>query len=267
VSYLPRLNLPFRASRQPWLCARLPALLIALFVLPSCLPSDPRLEPEFVEAESKDLDQISSAPKTLAPEILSSRNFQEAPMLLKKVSSGALPPVSERLPQNPLVVVPMDEIGTYGGTIRRALTGDIVQTAGVSKTLGESLMGFERPLPKSILHNLVESYVYEEGGKAVVFTLRRGLKWSDGVPLTAEKVDDLTIRFRGTKVLGRILSTVSSDIAALPKHYFSKFHPRYNPEMTYAVCRDSMSTAMQLYRPGTPVMSAWMPVAWTANRL
>ena len=44
----------------------------------------------------------------------------------------------------------MDEIGRYGGTIRRALTGDIVQTAGVNKTLSEGLVGYHRPLPTSI---------------------------------------------------------------------------------------------------------------------
>ena len=292
-----RVNLPVVPFRWLWLHARLLVSLIVCLIHPSCLPSDPRLEPRSVVVETKELEQVSSAPKTLDPAILSTRNFREAPTLSAKVSNGDLPPVSERLPENPLVVVPMEEIGEYGGTIRRALTGDIVQTAGVNKTLGESLMGFERPLPNSILHNLAESYVYEEGGRAVVFTLRRGLKWSDGVPLTvddilfwyqdmtldadaraslifpatwlvdgvplmAEKVDDLTIRFRGTNVLGRMLSTLSRDVALLPKHYFAKFHPRYNPEMTYDVCRDSMSTAMQLYRPGTPVMSAWMPVEW-----
>ncbi|MBT4138057.1 MAG: hypothetical protein HOE48_09085 [Candidatus Latescibacteria bacterium] len=42
-------------------------------------------------------------------------------MLTERVRSGALPPVSERLPENPVVIVPMEEIGTYGGTLRRAL--------------------------------------------------------------------------------------------------------------------------------------------------
>jgi len=218
-------------------------------------------------------------------------------MFTEQVKAGSLPPVSERLPKNPLVVVPLDEIGEYGGTIRRALTGDIVQTPGVAKTLGENLMGYERPIPKSILYNLAESHVFEEGGQTALFRIREGTRWSDGVPFTvddilfwyydltmdadartdaafpsswlvdgvplvAEKVDDYTIRFRGRKPLGRMLQTVASDLVAIPKHYFSKFHPKYNPEATYESCRDSTSNAMRLYRPGTPVLSAWRPVEW-----
>ncbi len=222
-------------------------------------------------------------------------------MLSERVRRGDLPAVSERLPTNPLVVVPVSEIGEYGGTIRRALTGDIVQTPGVSKTLGENLMGYERPLPKRILLNLSDSLFYEDDGHAAVFRIRKGIRWSDGVPFTvddilfwyedmmldsdarsaasfssfhlvdgvplvAEKIDDHTIRFRGRKPLGRIRQAFATDLSAMPKHYFSKFHPRCNPETTYEACRDSTSNAMRLYRPGTPVLSAWMPVEWARGQ-
>ncbi len=49
--------------------------------------------------------------------------FSEAPMLAKLVEQGKLPPVEERLPRNPLVVTPYEEVGQYGGTWRRAWTG------------------------------------------------------------------------------------------------------------------------------------------------
>ena len=42
--------------------------------------------------------------------------FGEAPMLAELVKAGQLPPVEERLPQNPVVVQPIDEIGKYGGS-------------------------------------------------------------------------------------------------------------------------------------------------------
>ena len=38
----------------------------------------------------------------------------EAPMLAEMVKAGELPPLEERLPENPLVEVPVSEIGTYG---------------------------------------------------------------------------------------------------------------------------------------------------------
>jgi peptide/nickel transport system substrate-binding protein len=263
-----------------------------------CMPPD-RMDSDLdADASSQvESEQTSSAPTELDPRVLANRTFGEAPMFSEQVKAGTLPPVSERLPKNPLVVVPLDQIGDYGGTIRRALTGDIVQTPGVGKTLGENLMGYERPIPKSILYNLAESHVFDEGGHTAVFRIREGTRWSDGVPFTvddilfwyydmtmdadartdaafpsswlvdgvplvAEKVDDYTIRFRGRKPLGRMLQTVASDLVAIPKHYFAKYHPRYNPEATYESCRDSTSNAMRLYRPGTPVLSAWRPVEW-----
>jgi len=275
------------------------AALVLLFV--SCMPPDTLQDSDTEVGPSVEAVQTTTAPLTLDPTILDQRSFGEAPMLAEHVQSGGLPPVSERLPQAPLIIVPLDEIGTYGGTIRRALTGDIVQTPGVSKTLGENLMGYERPIPQSILLNLAQSYTFEDSGRAAVFKIRDGIKWSDGVPFTvedilfwyndmtlnadareatalpssyivdgvplvAEKVDDHRIRFRGRKPLGRMLHTVASDLVAMPKHFFAKFHPTYNADVTYETCRDSTTNAMRLYRPGTPVLSAWRPVEWTRGQ-
>src|SRR5215471_14518501 len=39
------------------------------------------------------------------------------------VKAGKLPPVQERIGQDPLVVKPLREIGKYGGTWRRGFTG------------------------------------------------------------------------------------------------------------------------------------------------
>ena len=284
--------MPFRISTF--------TLLLGCVFLSACLPAD-RGRLGSSEAEKVSETQKTTAPLEIDPAILRNRSFGEAPMLADRVRRGELPPVSERLPENPLIVVPLDEIGQYGGSIRRALTGDIVQTPGVSKTLGENLMGYERPLPTRILHNLAESHHFEEGGRIALFKIRKGIRWSDGMPFTVddilfwyydmtvnddardaplfptswlvdgkplpmEKVDDYTLKFTSDKPLGRILYTVSSDIVALPKHYFAKFHPRYNPDATYESLRDSTTRAQQLYRPGTPTLSAWMPVEWSRGQ-
>ena len=45
-----------------------------------------------------------------------SGRYQEAPMLRERVEAGELPPVEERLPDEPLVVE-MPEVGEYGGSI------------------------------------------------------------------------------------------------------------------------------------------------------
>lgn len=39
---------------------------------------------------------------------------KEAPMLAELVKAGKLPPLEKRLPEKPLVEVPVSEIGTYG---------------------------------------------------------------------------------------------------------------------------------------------------------
>src|SRR5699024_11197033 len=44
----------------------------------------------------------------------------EAPVLAEKVAAGELPPLEERLPTTPSVVEPLEQIGQYGGTFRRA---------------------------------------------------------------------------------------------------------------------------------------------------
>ena len=46
--------------------------------------------------------------------------FGEAPALAELVKAGKLPPVRERIPEEPMVVKPLHSIGKYGGTWRRA---------------------------------------------------------------------------------------------------------------------------------------------------
>ncbi|MGO8126842.1 ABC transporter substrate-binding protein, partial [Rhizobium ruizarguesonis] len=40
--------------------------------------------------------------------------FKEADIMKTKVSSGALPALKDRLPENPLVVKPVESVGKYG---------------------------------------------------------------------------------------------------------------------------------------------------------
>ncbi len=44
--------------------------------------------------------------------------YNEAPMLNVLVENGTLPPVEERVPTNPMLIQPVDEVGVYGGTWR-----------------------------------------------------------------------------------------------------------------------------------------------------
>ena len=150
------------------------SLVLALMMF-GCLASDPDLEP-LTETEKEEKithrEIITSAPLKIDPEIIAERSFKEAPMSAAKVK--ALPPVSERLPDNPLVVVPLEEIGQYGGTIRRALVSDIAQTQGPVKAFNDNLMGYERPYPpKSIQLNLADHFELSDDGKTAIVNIRK----------------------------------------------------------------------------------------------
>jgi len=240
---------------------------------------------------------VVEAPQEIDPGILARREFGEAPMLLERVNAGELPSVADRLPENPRVIMPVNEIGRYGGTVRRVLSADIIEEDEVYKTMTAGLMVFERPLPNSIELNMAESFEYKDDGKVAVFTLRRGLKWSDGEPLTTadflfwyedmtfdedartlalfpsewlidgepirmEAVDERTLRFSAPKPMGRLLHALCKDPIAYPKHTLAKFHPRYNPDATYADFRARTSEARLIMEPGIPVMSAWRSTEW-----
>ena len=71
--------------------------------------------------------------------------YQEAPMLANLVAKGELPPVEERLPVNPLVIEPYEQIGTYGGIIRGAHRGPS-DAAGYYRVVREPLVNYDSML-------------------------------------------------------------------------------------------------------------------------
>ena len=50
--------------------------------------------------------------------------YKEAPMLDDMVTAGTLLPVDQRLPPTPVVLDPVEEVGTYGGTRDAASLAD-----------------------------------------------------------------------------------------------------------------------------------------------
>jgi len=187
--------------------------------------------------------------------------FQEAPELRIKVAAGELPPVEERLPEEPLVVKPVEEIGQYGGTWHRA-TRPADVWAFYSYGIKECLVRYS-PDFTHIVPNLAKSWEISEDGKSITFYLRKGMKWSDGAPFTSddfifwweditlndeltpvkpdlfiiggelgkmEKIDDYTFKISFAKPYGMFLEKLADTRAGIqyaPKHYLKKFHPKY----------------------------------------
>ena len=60
---------------------------------------------------------IAAASLCLSLGSANAQNYSESPSLAAQVSSGALPPVEERLPVNPAVMEPLESIGDYSENI------------------------------------------------------------------------------------------------------------------------------------------------------
>ena len=110
--------------------------------------------------------------------------YNEAPMLKEQVQSGLLPPVEERLPENPLVITPLREVGKYGGTWVRWTT---------SRDWGyiRMLMYGHSPIRwvddgLVIEPNWIESWEANDTATVWTMKIRKGTRWSDGHPLTTE---------------------------------------------------------------------------------
>ena len=112
--------------------------------------------------------------------------FQEAPMLAALVASGDLPPVEERLPTNPLVIQPADGIGEYGGTWFRAFTGP-ADGQNMERPLKDHLLFYNTGMT-DVQPNIAESWTVNDDATEFTFTLREGLKWSDGDDFTTDDV-------------------------------------------------------------------------------
>src|SRR3989442_41138 len=114
------------------------------------------------------------------------KNLKEAPQLAALVKAGKLPPVAERIGQDPLVIKPLHEIGKYGGTWRGGFTGPADFWNGYRCCSGPDHLLFWDYTGDKVTPNIARGYEMQDGGRTLVLHLRRGMKWSDGRPFTAD---------------------------------------------------------------------------------
>ena len=115
------------------------------------------------------------------------KTFKEAPMLAELVKAGKLPPVEQRLPEPAelMVVKPLKEIGKYGGRWRRGFTGPADNENGNRIVSTDKILMFDYTGNK-VMPSLVKDWRQSDDGKLTAIFLRKGLKWSDGQPFTAD---------------------------------------------------------------------------------
>lgn len=197
--------------------------------------------------------------------------YHESPMLTALVEAGELPPVEERLPTNPRLVEPFKEVGEYGGAMRMGFVGNNPGWGGLWYVTGWENLASWAPDFSGAVPNIAESWEVSDDVREYTFHLREGMKWSDGVPFTAddimfyiedvlfneelspagpsadwlpregaeefraEKIDDYTVKFIFANPYGTFLYTLPQwngrHITWFPKHYLSQFHADYNPDV------------------------------------
>ena len=222
--------------------------------------------------------------------------YEEAPMLKEKVEAGELPPVEERLPENPLVIEPLREIGKYGGTWHR------FGTAENWAFFREALIGhsFTRFVDDGLrlIPNLLESWESNEDKSVWTLHFRKGVKWSDGEPFTVDdvlfwwndmvlhpghtaplfdmyksagevmemqKVDDFTLKYVFSAPAPLLIKRIAINPKTgqfghqvVPSHYLKQFHPDYSEE--YDTFETFDEKREYWHNVDCPVLTAWMPV-------
>jgi peptide/nickel transport system substrate-binding protein len=196
---------------------------------------------------------------------------KEAPMLADKVKSGALPSVDQRLPAEPMLLEPVDELGQYGGTLMYMTTGALPGNF-VLMDYDENFLKYSREGTTAQRPNLLTSYEWNDDATECVLNWRKGIKWSDGEPLTAndwvwywenmvldenvgvppptgshvrgekmilEKIDDYTLKctFSGPNplflpVITRGGGDRGTCYQVLPAHFMEQFHYKFNSALS-----------------------------------
>jgi peptide/nickel transport system substrate-binding protein len=139
------------------------------------------------ESESASDPKASTAVKeaTTAPV---AKSGKEAPMLTKLVSAGTLKPVAERMPVKEDIMVEKvtDEIGKYGGDWKMPWSGPNDRWA-VGMPTEEALFRFNKD-GSAVEPNVAKGFDVNKDSTEFTIYLRKGMKWSDGMPFTADDV-------------------------------------------------------------------------------
>ncbi len=225
-----------------------------------------------------------AATLALLPHQALAQGAKEAPDLAKLVADGKLPKLADRLPENPLVVQPLEKIGRYGGTLRRGLRGSADHN-GILRMVGNQGLVRWNLAFTEVLPGVAERWEVNANATEFTFHLRKGMRWSDGKPFTAddvlfsiddcakntelfksppssiviggkacnvEKINETAVKFTFASSFALFLEQMATPLGQYPtlfaKHYCGQFHPKYNPKVADLVKAANMSSWTELFR-------------------
>ncbi|TDA68361.1 MAG: hypothetical protein D9V45_00050 [Chloroflexi bacterium] len=241
----------------------LSVILILAVLLAGCQTA---ATPTAAPVEPAPVTEPTAAPSEPTAPVEAVTTYKEAPMLADLVAKGELPPVEERLPENPLVVPVTESIGVYGGTWHRGFLGPSDYN-NYTRVVYDALVRFS-PDGSTIEPRLIESWESSDDFTTWTIHMRKGAKWSDGEPFTADdilfwyedvllntdltpkvpkwmqskdgstavvaKVDDYTVTWTYTNPNTTLMMELANQDGGdksyavfLPAHYLKQFHAKY----------------------------------------
>ncbi|NLS77931.1 MAG: ABC transporter substrate-binding protein [Chloroflexi bacterium] len=246
----------------------------------SCSQPTPEVIEKEVEKVVKETVVVEKEVEKVVTVTAAPRKYVEPPILAGLVTAGQLPPVEERLPDEPMVLKPLESIGKYGGTLRTINDG--TTTNWLTNSAYEKMLRWSVD-STTIEPNIVKQWEIGDGGKVFTLYLRKGMKWSDGAPFTAddvlflfndvwgnkeltpsyptymaikgvpvvaEKLDDYTVRLTFAAPHGFCLNYLAYyDLYHRPAHYLKQFHAGYvdKAKLDAMVKEAGLETWMALY--------------------
>lgn len=260
-----------RLTRRHFLAGLL-ASPLALAIGCATPTPQPKPTPAPVKATAAPQPTTAPAPTAVPPTAIpptpvpKASAYKESPIVAERVAKKELPPVDERLPLKPVVLTPNaklgETIGKYGGTLNVLEDTPSVHAhsdEGDDWTATEGVATWDF-VAKKYVPNVADSWTLSPDYKTLTITLRKGIRWSDGTPLTTEHVrfwwedvinepkltpkvppqyapggktmkvtigDELTFKFDFADPYPSALDQLGMVVWS-PKHYLSKWHIKYN---------------------------------------
>lgn len=130
-------------------------------------------------------DDACPAVKEVADSAARAPDLKETPLLVDRVKSGKLPPITDRLPREPLVV---DRFAGKDGPGKSG--GELVTLMAIAREIRMMVVyGYARLVVFDDRRHLAPDLLQDvdvQDGRIFTLKLRAGHKWSDGAPFTTE---------------------------------------------------------------------------------